>query len=168
MIPVQIRGAQLNDLDQIVRIYNQAVEAGEKTADLEPVTVKQRLEWLAAHPSDRYPVYVATIAERILGFLSVSPYRPGRAALQFTAEVSYYVDSAYHGNGIATKLLSGAIADAPRLGLRTYFAVVLETNKASIRLLKQFGFTEWGYLPDVADFNGREVGQRYYGLRVAP
>ncbi|MFP4510852.1 MAG: N-acetyltransferase family protein [Spirochaetota bacterium] len=168
MISVQIRLAQLNDLDQIVRIYNQAVKTGEKTGDLKPVTVKERLQWLAAHSSERYPVYAAAIAEQVIGFLSVSPYRPGRAALRHTAEVSYYVDSAYHGSGIATKLLSGAIADAPRLGLRTYFAVVLETNEASIRLLKKFGFTEWGHLPNVADFNGREIGQRYYGLRVAP
>lgn len=168
MIAVQIRPAQLNDVDYIVRIYNQAVEAGEKTADLKPVTAAQRLEWLKAHPADRYPVYVAALEDRVLGFLSLSAYRPGRDALRHTAEVSYYVDSAYHGNGIATKLLSFALADAPRLELRTFFAIVLETNEASIQLLKQFGFAEWGYLPDVAEFNGREVGQRYYGLRVTP
>jgi L-amino acid N-acyltransferase YncA len=44
-------------------------------------------------------------------------------------------------------------------------AIVLE-GKASLKLLRKRGFEQWGYLPRVADFDGKEVGHLYYGRHV--
>jgi phosphinothricin acetyltransferase len=57
---------------------------------------------------------------------------------------------------------------ARSLGIKTFFAIVLEYNFASQQLLERAGFARWGFLPDVADFDGTEVGRYYYGLRIAP
>ena len=46
------------------------------------------------------------------------------------------------------------------------FAIILDSNQGSIRLLEKYGFKKWGHLPRVADFDGIEVGHLYYGLRI--
>ncbi len=47
-----------------------------------------------------------------------------------------------------------------------HFALLLDINSTSVRLLEKFGFTRWGHMPDVADIDGRECGHLIYGLRV--
>jgi Sortase and related acyltransferases len=103
---------------------------------------------------------------QVAGWCSLSAYRPGRAALRFTAEISYYIGLAYHRQGIATALIEHALAACPALRIRHLFAIVLEGNQASLKLLEKMGFEQWGYLPRVADFDGREVGHLYYGRHV--
>ena len=161
-----VRTAQSTDLEAIVAIYNQAVRAGFQTGDRTEVKVEERRAWLEGHRPEKHPVYVDECEGEVAGWLSISPYRPGREALRFTAEVSYFVDQKFRGRGVASRLLEHAIVQAPVLGLKTYFAIVLDRNIASARLLEKFGFTRWGYLPNVADFDGEECGQLYFGRRV--
>jgi len=63
-------------------------------------------------------------------------------------------------------LIRYAIAACPRLRIKNLFAIVLEANEASRRLLEKMGFEQWASLPRVADFDGTEMGQVYYGKRV--
>jgi phosphinothricin acetyltransferase len=44
---------------------------------------------------------------------------------------------------------------------------VIDRNEGSWRLLEKMGFQQWGFLPRVLDFDGTEVGEFYYGKRVA-
>ncbi|NKB37433.1 MAG: GNAT family N-acetyltransferase [Gammaproteobacteria bacterium] len=161
-----IRLARSDDLPVIVEIYNQAVKAGYYTADTTPLTLEERQSWLAVHSKNKYPVFVFEHDDHLKGFLSISAYRPGRQALRHTAEVSFYVDFDFHRQGIASLLLKHAISVCPSLQIKNLFAIIMETNSASSELLKLFGFQQWGYLPEVADFSGNEVGQIYYGLRI--
>jgi phosphinothricin acetyltransferase len=163
---MDIRYAQPPDLAALTEIYNQAIFAGQKTADLIPVTVEQRRQWLVDHPPQKYPVLIAEKDKRVIGYLSISPYRAGRQALRFTAEVSYYVHFEFQRQGVATKLLEFALDLCPKLQIKTLFAILLDTNHASIKLLQKFGFQQWGHLPKVADFNGTEIGHLYYGRRL--
>jgi phosphinothricin acetyltransferase len=96
----------------------------------------------------------------------LSAYRPGRAAFRFTAETSYYIGLAYHRQGIGTALIGHTLAACPVLPIRHLFAIVLENNEASLKLLRKMGFEQWGYLPRVADFDGKEVGHLYYGRHI--
>jgi len=54
----------------------------------------------------------------------------------------------------------------PALGIWHVFAIILEGNEASLKLLEKMGFEGWGYLPRVADFDGKEMGHLYYGRHV--
>ncbi len=54
----------------------------------------------------------------------------------------------------------------PSLEIKTLFAILLDDNDASVKLLERFGFERWGHMPAVANFDGREVGHLYYGLRL--
>ncbi len=161
-----IRLAQRNDLSAIVKIYNQAILTKQSTGDMQPLRIEDRLAWFEEHPPEKYPIFVAEADGRVMGWCSLSAYRPGRAAFRFTAEISYYIDFAYHRKGIGIALIEHAIADCPKLEIHHLLAIVLEGNQASLRLLEKLGFEQWGYLPRVADFDGREVGHLYYGRHV--
>ena len=161
-----IRLAEINDLPTIVDIYNQSIPSKQSTGDTQPLSVEDRRTWFEEHRPEIHPIFVADVDGQVAGWCSLSAYRPGRAALRFTAEISYYISYAYHRQGIATALVEHALGACPALPIRHVFAIVLEGNQASLNLLKKMGFEQWGYLPRVADFDGKEVGHFYYGRHV--
>ena len=163
---MNIRIARLEDLEEMVDIYNQAIVDGQKTADITPVTTNDRNKWFEEHTPDKYPILVAEKGESIVGYLTISAYRPGRQALRFTAEISYYVHFDYHHQGVASRLLQYVIDICPSLRIKTLFAILIDGNQNSIGLLEKYGFEKWGHMPRVADFDGIEVGHLYYGLRI--
>ncbi|MDP6150110.1 MAG: N-acetyltransferase family protein [Gammaproteobacteria bacterium] len=162
----RIRTAINADVPAITEIYNQAIALGNATADTSPVTVESRRDWLARHPPETHPVYIAEYDGKLAGWCSISPYRPGRMALRHTAEISYYVHEDYRGKGAGSALVEHAIGACSAIGLKTLFAILLDNNPRSVALLKKLGFQQWGHMPDVADFSGTEVGHLYYGLRL--
>lgn len=164
--PTTIRIATIDDLAEIVAIYNEAVAQRFATADLDPVTVDDRSTWFHQHDPASLPIYVAEREHSIAGWCSVSAHRPGRAALRRTAEISYYVRTAARGRGVGTALVQHAIEDAPRLGKHVLFGILLEKNTASINLLKKCGFELWGRLPDAAFIDGQLISHVYYGRKV--
>jgi L-amino acid N-acyltransferase YncA len=163
---VNIRLAQMKDLPTIVEIYNQSIPSNQSTGDLQPLRVEDRRVWFEEHHPEGHPIFVADVDGGVAGWCSLSAYRPGRAALRFTAEISYYLASAYQRQGLGTALVRHALAACPALQIRHLFAIVLEGNTASLKLLEKMGFAQWGYLPRVADFDGKEVGHLYYGRHV--
>jgi L-amino acid N-acyltransferase YncA len=161
-----IRTATIDDLSSIVAIYNEAVEQRFATADLQPVTIEQRSAWFREHDPASLPIYVAEREGTLVGWCSLSAYRPGRAALQRTAEISYYVSTASRRRGVGTALVQQAINQAPRLGKHVLFGILLEKNTGSVGLLKKCGFEFWGRLPDAALIDGELISHVYYGRHV--
>jgi L-amino acid N-acyltransferase YncA len=164
----KIRIASEEDLPAITSIYNQAIALQSATADMSPVSLDSRKIWLQTHSPEQYPVFVAENDTVVVGWCSLSPYRPGRMALRHTAEISYYVDENYGNMGVGSALISHAIESCTPLNIRSLFAILLDINQDSTRILEKFGFERWGHLPNVADFDGRECGHYYYGRRVSP
>ncbi len=162
-----IRIATPADIDAVVAIYNQAIAGSFQTAFMQPLSVDARESWFNEHMNPAYPIFVYVIDEQVVGWLSIGPYRSGREALRFIVEISYYLDTEYQGRGIGSALLAHSILACKELGYKDLIAIILEKNTISIRLMKKFGFTQWAHLPAIADFNGIECGQVYYGLRLA-
>jgi L-amino acid N-acyltransferase YncA len=161
-----IRIATATDLPAIVEIYNEAVAERFATADLTPVTLERREQWFAEHDPSAFPIYVFVEDGLVRGWCSLSCYRSGREALLGSAEISYYVASSARGRGVGSALLRHAILEAPGLGKRVLFAILLEKNRASVRLMEKCGFELWGRLPDVALIEGELVSHLYYGRKV--
>jgi phosphinothricin acetyltransferase len=143
-----IRDAVEADLTAIVDIYNQSIPGGQATADIETITVDSRLTWYHNHHQHR-PLWVATEQNQILGWLSWQNFY-GRPAYLQTAEISIYVATAYHNQGIGSQLLAAAIAHSPKLQLTTLLGFIFAHNQPSLNLFTRHGFSQWGYLPDVA------------------
>jgi phosphinothricin acetyltransferase len=165
---MQIRIARPNDLEQIIAIYNQAIAEGNCTADIEPLTVAERQEWFDNHSPEKYPIYVMEEDSdtAIIGWCSLSAHRKGRMALQNVAEISYYVDRNHRQKGLGKKLMTHALQKAQELGLHNLFTILLDTNQISVALLEKNGFSKWGHLPDIAEFQNKVCGQYIYGRKV--
>ena len=163
---MHIRKAISTDLPAIVAIYNQAILTRTCTGELEPFEVEGKRKWFNDHHPDQFPIFVAEVDNRVVAWISLSPYRPGRQAFRYTAEVSYYIDKSFHGQGIGTTLLKFVINECPRYKIKTLIAIILEPNLPSVNLVKKFNFAQWGMIPGVADFFGTEYAHLYYGLRV--
>ncbi len=163
-MPITTRTAEPQDLAAIVEIYNQAI-AIHSTGHLDPLSEDDQRQWFEDHASD-YPILVAAVDDTVVGWASFSSYRSGRGAFRHTAEISYYVDAAHRRQGVASELIARSIERCAALGFKTLVAILLADNQASITLLVKFGFERWAHLPDIADFDGREVGHVFYGLRV--
>jgi phosphinothricin acetyltransferase len=161
-----IRIASPDDLSAIVGIYNEAVAQRFATADLQPVTLDQRRAWFDAHDPSTLPIFVFDDDGLVRGWCSLSSYRSGREAVRGTAEISYYVGADSRRRGIGLALVQHAVQESPRLGKHVLFAILLERNQASIRLMTRCGFELWGRLPDVAAIDGEFVSHLYYGRKV--
>jgi len=161
-----IRIAKLDDLPAIVTIYNEAVASRFATADTKAVTVASRHNWFIEHEPASRPIFVWEDACEVTGWCSLSAYRRGRAALRFTAEISYYVRADSRRKGIASNLIRHSAEACRSLQIKNLFAIVLERNMPSCCLLEKLKFEKWGFLPRVADFDGQECGHVYYGRRI--
>jgi phosphinothricin acetyltransferase len=166
MVRWRIRPAEERDAVAITDIYNQAVVAGFQTADITPVSVSSRIDWLRVHVEANLPVLVALSGDKVIGWISLSSYRPGREALRFTVEVSYYVDKDFQRRGVASLLLQEILKVAHEQNFYVVFAIVLEVNVPSVQLLEKAGFQKWGFLPQVAVFEKGTCGHLYYGMQL--
>jgi len=164
---LHIRIAEPADLPSIVDIYNQAVPSHRSSATTTPITVEGRKAWFLEHEANRYPIYIASAKGLVVGWCSISVYRPGRNALRFTAELSCYVDHDYQGRGVGSSLICHAMEECPKLGIKNLIGVVIDRNIASQKMLERLGFKKWGHLPRVLNFDGQECGEYYYGKRVS-
>ncbi|MGI0486007.1 N-acetyltransferase family protein [Pantanalinema rosaneae CENA516] len=153
---MNIRDAGLADLPAIVNIYNSTIASRMVTADIEPISVESRLPWFQAHTPERRPLWVLEIDQEIAGWLGFQSFYSSRAAYHATVELSIYIAANYRRQGVGRQLLQQAIAQSPNLGIKTLIGVIFAHNHPSLRLFEQFGFTQWGYLPQIAEF--AEIG----------
>lgn len=161
-----IRPAMPTDLPEVATIYGEAVTGGRTGHQSARPPEHWQPLLQGEHAFDS--LWVAEEGEAVVGWLSVVPYRLGRAAFRHSFEVSYYVLEARQGRGVATSLLQHCVEQCPQWGVRTLLAIVLANNEASIRFLERAGFDCWARLPGVADFDGIEVDHVYYGRRINP
>lgn len=162
---VQIEYACLEDLPRIVEIYNSTIESRMVTADLEPVTVEQRLPWFNEHTPDRRPLWVMKRDGQVVAWASLSSFY-GRPAYNGTVEVSVYVDQQCRGIGAGGLLLNTVFEACPELGITTILGFVFGHNEPSLGLLRKHGFEQWGFYPEVAVLDGVDRDLVILGKKV--
>jgi phosphinothricin acetyltransferase len=160
-----IRFAKYSDLADIVVIFNQAVRA-RVNGSLKEGTVESRSKWFSEFSQKEYPIYVAELNNKVVGYCYLSQYRSGRQAMNKTAELSYYIDYNHHKQGIASALIKHTINDCKRVNKTNLLSILLDKNKPSISILEKFGFKKWGFYPDIVDLDGEICGQLVYGLKL--
>ncbi|QSJ19841.1 N-acetyltransferase [Nostoc sp. UHCC 0702] len=160
-----IRHATETDLPTIVAIYNAAVPSRMATADLEPVSVESRRAWFHGRSPSQRPLWVIEVEGVIAGWLSFQSFY-GRPAYSTTAEISIYIAPAFHRRSLGRQLLTQAIHESPRLGIKTLVCFIFAHNHPSLKLFETFGFQSWGHLPGVAELDGVERDLIIMGLRI--
>jgi len=133
-------------------IYNAEVSESTVTFDLVPRTLDEQVAWIDEH-SGGHPAIVAVDADdEVVGFASLSPYRP-RPAYATTVEDSVYVRRDRRGHGIGAVLLGDIVDLARDHGFHSVIGRIVGGHEASIALHRKCGFEQIGC--------EREVGRKF-------
>lgn len=148
---MEIRPVELDDAETIREIYNIEVASTTVTFDLVGRTETEQREWIIEHQGV-YPAVVAVLDGKVVGFASLSPYRP-RPAYSTTAEDSVYVAASVRGQGVGSALLGAIVEAAQSHGFHAVIARIVGDHHASISLHRRHGFELIGI--------EREVGRKF-------
>ncbi|MFD1674465.1 GNAT family N-acetyltransferase [Alicyclobacillus fodiniaquatilis] len=144
---INIRDAQITDLPDLLRIYNQAILTTTATFDIEVQTLAARTEWFH-HYGGQYPLIVAEENGEIRGYASLSRFREKEAYAR-TVESSVYIDEQAHGRGIGKALMQELLQRAVALHHHVVIASITSGNETSVRLHTKLGFEFVGRLKEV-------------------
>ena len=140
------------DTEAIRSIYNIEVAESTVTFDLVPRSATEQLAWIDEHSGGHPAIVAVTDEEEVLGFASLSPYRP-RPAYAPTVEDSVYVRRDCRNLGIGRLLLTDIVALARDHGFHSVIGRIVGGHEASIALHKACGFEKMG--------SEREVGRKF-------
>src|SRR5260370_31510963 len=101
---------------------------GWSTADTQPITVTDRVEWFRKFDPAKRPIWVAEVDGRVIATAYLSSFYGGRPAYDATAEVSVYIATAYQRPGIGQRLKQWEIEQALRLGVTTLLGSHFDPN----------------------------------------
>ncbi|MBD3109005.1 N-acetyltransferase family protein [Bacillus sp. AGMB 02131] len=161
----KIRDAIIEDLPEIVQIYNSTIPSRMVTADLQEVTVESRMNWFQEHSPNCRPLWVILNDGNICAWLSFQSFY-GRPAYNGTAEVSIYIHEQFRNKGLGKYMLEQAIEFCPKIGITNLLGFIFAHNHSSIKLFERHGFDQWGHLPKVAVLDGIERDLMIFGKRI--
>ena len=144
---VIIRPYEVNDTQAILDIINYNIINSTALYDYNIRTFEQQKSILDDKLSKGFPVIIAEIDEKVIGFGMYSEFR-FREAYKFTVEHSVYVNQHFHGKGIGKILLQELIRIAKEQKLHTMVAVIDEENQSSIEFHEKFGFKVVGVIKE--------------------
>ncbi|MBQ2532212.1 MAG: N-acetyltransferase [Lachnospiraceae bacterium] len=143
---MEIRKANVNDLPEILDIYNYEVENTNVTFTLIPMGMEEGKRWLFEHNIKNHPMIVAQENGVIAGYGCLSSYR-SHEAYDSTVELSVYVEREHRKNGVGRKLMEELIALAKNdEKTHAIVSVITEDNVGSIHLHEELGFSCSGVL----------------------
>jgi len=153
MAEYSFRIATQNDIQAITDIYNAAVIHGGSSADITPRTFEQRKAWVESH-HDPYAVFVTTVpapdnGEEVIGFSALSVFYD-RAGYNGVTDLAYYIAPEWQGRGAGVFTLSRLLDECRNRHMRKACGIIFADNKGSIALMRRFGFTRFGLMPQAA------------------
>lgn len=162
---VGLRLAAPADAAALLEIYGQYIET--------PVTFEYCLptqEEFAARIAEfggTYPYLAAEEDGKAVGYAYAHRFA-GRAAYQWGAELSVYLDRAHTGQGLGRRIY-GALMELLRLqGVRTVYGCVTLPNEKSERLHEAMGFRRAGVFRNAGYRCGAWRGVAWFEKEIAP
>jgi phosphinothricin acetyltransferase len=143
-----VRYATVNDLEQILDIYNEIILHTTAVYYYEPHTLEMRRAWFETRQREGFPIFVAEEDDVVLGMSSIGPFRVP-TAYQYSVENTVHVAAHARGRGIGKLLMPPIIEAARQMNKHTIIAGIDATNQASLHLHKCFGFTEVAHFKQV-------------------
>ncbi|TCB45430.1 N-acetyltransferase family protein [Acinetobacter terrestris] len=152
----QIRPAQIQDLEQILNIYNAEILNGTATWNDQEKTLDDFHHWFHNLNAQQFPLFVAEDLEskRIAGYADYSSFRQ-ITGFKHTVEHSVFIHPDFTRQGLGKALMLKLIDHAQQNHIHVMVAAIDHGNKASIVLHEKLGFKQTGYMPEV----GQKFGQ---------
>lgn len=139
---LNIRTPLASDMQAMLNLYAPYILDTVISFEIEVPTLKQFCQRVQDVMS-QYPWYVFEIEGKIAGFAYASQHKY-RAAYQWCAESSIYLDPSFHGQGIGKKLYIKLLDTLKRQGYRNIYAGITIPNHASVGLHESLGFKKIG------------------------
>lgn len=157
VLPVTIRPATAQDMDQVQSIYSYYVTRTAASFEEEVPSVAEMRRRRDEVEARNLPYLVAEEDGEVLGYTYAGPWRP-RSAYRYTVEDSIYVAPFVQRRGVGKALLGALIDRCAELGYRRMIAVIGDSaNQGSIGLHRSLGFRQEGVLRGVGLKFGRWV-----------
>lgn len=139
---LEIRPYREEDLEGMMKVWNEVVEAGNAFPQIEPLTLETARSFFA----EQTLAAVAVVDARLFGLYILHPNNVGRCA--HVANASYAVASSARGLGLGRALVEDSLDQAARKGfLGLQFNAVVASNEGAIHLYEDLGFTRVGTVP---------------------
>lgn len=87
------------------------------------------------------------VGHQAIGYGTLSPWRPGRQAMQTIAEVSFFLGEKFMGVGHGSWLLGKLIEEAKQLGFMALIAILIEAIKRVSGCWKSLNSKNGGIFP---------------------
>ncbi len=141
---VIIRAYETEDLEQMIDIWNEVVEAGDAYPQTSGMSM---LEAAAFFAEQTYSAVAQNkVTGQILGLYILHPNNIGRCG--HIGNASYAVRRDVRGGGIGTRLVEDSLIKAKELGFSLMqFNAVVKKNKSAIYLYEKLGFVKLGEIP---------------------
>lgn len=163
---MHIRDARESDLEEIMTIYNDAVEHTTAIWNDIKVDLDNRRVWFADRSRAGYPVLVVVGDEgQVLGYASFGDWR-AFDGYRHTVEHSVYVRAGVRGGGIGRALMEALIERARAIGKHVMVAGLEAGNIGSIRLHEKLGFEQVGLMKEVGTKFGTWLDLTFLQLKL--
>jgi phosphinothricin acetyltransferase len=149
-----LRAATLDDLPEILDIYNDAVLHTTAIWNDAVVDLDNRRAWFVDRQTRNYPILVAEDAGKIAGYASFGDFRPFDG-YRFSVEHSVYVAEPNRRRGFGRALVQGLYEPARKLRKRVMIGGIAGDNVGSLKLHANLGFVETGRMPGVGTKFGK-------------
>ena len=143
-----IRNLQISDAEAVLNIYRQGLDTGEASFESEPPDWQT---WQA-----KYHRFCRLVWEQdgtVQAWAALAPVS-ARDCYRGVAEVSIYVATRLHGQGIGGKLMAGLIEESENNGIWSLVSSIFPENQATLKLHLQHGFREVGIRERIAQRDG--------------
>jgi L-amino acid N-acyltransferase YncA len=138
-----INKVEVNDLNEVLSIYNQGIEDRVATLEVEKKDQSYIQNWFDAHQG-RYTGLVArNEEEKVIGWAAISPYNP-RAAYRGVGEISVYIHREYRGKGVGQQLLQHLEIEAVKNDFHKLVLFTFPFNALGQGLYTKMGFRHVG------------------------
>lgn len=150
-----IRNAQVSDCPALMALMNWYRSHTNSIWDRRLLSPEDMPGWLASHMAHPYAVLVAEEDGAVLGYASLSPFRP-HIGYKDIAEDSVYVSPSAQGRGIGSALLCALLARAKENALHNITAWIDGENTGSVRFHERLGFYYIGTMPNAGTLDDKK------------
>ncbi|MBE6121982.1 MAG: N-acetyltransferase [Erysipelotrichaceae bacterium] len=161
-----IRKIEQKDIPVCLEWYNRYIENSTATFETEQLSLPQ-FEERVRTVTRKYPWLILEEEGQPAGYVYLSPFM-SRAAYDWTADVSVYVDPEKRGRGYGRVLLEEIIRIAKEAGFRNLISIITSENHASLHLHRKLGFQFSGELKSFGYKFGTWLSVCNYTLEVNP
>ncbi|TKZ32515.1 GNAT family N-acetyltransferase [Brachyspira catarrhinii] len=138
---MKIRFATISDALSLLEIYSQYIETAITFEYILPT--KSEFEKRIENIIETYPYLVLEEDGKIIGYAYAHKYME-RAAYQWNAEISIYLDKAHVSKGLGKKLCLALIEILKAQGVKTVYSLITSPNIKSEKLHLSLGFKNIG------------------------